>query len=812
MREAVQRLKQAREEHELSRQQLDKMTVQLETVLLDQGHERVSDAVERAGELASRLRRRLQIQQRFDEVYSRRKQLQEDRFDLMDKQVLSLTAIAWLGVPFVVGVMLILAGMIWQNAAMLGWPVALLGLAGWAIGVFAKVSMEKTAEHDLQDCESQLEVLGSQIEQLEHERDALDAELPRGGGPLETRLAKAERELAELEQLVPLEANTRATSQRGEAAKRRVEQLEAAVKEAKSEWRSALRRAGLPDNATPQTVRRLAEGSRNTLQLRRQLAARHEELASRERELTALAIRIEELVEQMQLTVQTDDPQLQLKQLVAALAEQQRLYQRRDVLRKDDRKLRLQGRDLAVQLRKLQHERRAIVAAAGVLNEKQLHQLISRHAKRCQLTKKYDDVVARLQAATGEPELMKTVQRELKQRSAIELEGLQTELSEQIRTLDSSRTDLLQRRGAWVQQRKALTADKRLDEARFKLAEIDQQLRHAIDRWTIVATAGHVLETVRDTYETHRQPQTLIDASRYFERLTEGRYLRIWTPLTENALRVDSADGTSLSVDLLSSGTREAVFLSLRLALVSDFARRGIRLPLILDDVLVNFDLQRARAAVDVLNQFAADGCQVLLFTCHDHIMHMFRQSSATIRFLVEHESDQLTMLEMEQQDDEEKMVAVMPESEPPESEPSLMEDEPESDDGDYELGPEETRISTDYELDTIEYEDEDEEEEEEEEEDLALETEEDEDEFELEPEMEDGEQEEIEEEEFEEEEDDEEEEEEELEREDEEFVQNVPEPHARPVEPVEQARTDDLDRRFTWESPERYQRGDAAA
>jgi hypothetical protein len=126
----------------------------------------------------------------------------------------------------------------------------------------------------------------------------------------------------------------------------------------------------------------------------------------------------------------------------------------------------------------------------------------------------------------------------------------------------------------------------------------------------------------------------LIDASRFFAALTDGQYVRIWTPLTDMSLRVDMADGTSLPLDVLSCGTREAVFLSLRLALVADFARRGVVLPLVLDDVLVNFDQLRAGAAARVLCQFAHQGHQVLMFTCHQHIVQLFQALHASIRYL----------------------------------------------------------------------------------------------------------------------------------------------------------------------------------
>ena len=111
----------------------------------------------------------------------------------------------------------------------------------------------------------------------------------------------------------------------------------------------------------------------------------------------------------------------------------------------------------------------------------------------------------------------------------------------------------------------------------------------------------------------------------YLQRLTGGRYTRVWTPLGKHCLNVDDAQGASLGVELLSSGAREQLFLALRLALVAAYARRGVVLPLVLDDVLVNFDVVRAKAAAMVLRDFARQGRQVLVFTCHEHISKLFK-------------------------------------------------------------------------------------------------------------------------------------------------------------------------------------------
>ena len=75
----------------------------------------------------------------------------------------------------------------------------------------------------------------------------------------------------------------------------------------------------------------------------------------------------------------------------------------------------------------------------------------------------------------------------------------------------------------------------------------------------------------------------------------------------------------------------------MRLALVDAYARRGAVLPLVLDDVLVNFDASRARAAARVLRDFAASGYQVLMFTCHDHIRDLFHVLDVDVRVLPHH-------------------------------------------------------------------------------------------------------------------------------------------------------------------------------
>jgi hypothetical protein len=60
-------------------------------------------------------------------------------------------------------------------------------------------------------------------------------------------------------------------------------------------------------------------------------------------------------------------------------------------------------------------------------------------------------------------------------------------------------------------------------------------------------------------------------------------------------------------------------------------------LPLVLDDVLVNFDRERAMHAARTLKTFAELGHQVMMFTCHQHIVDIFHEIEVEVRVMPQH-------------------------------------------------------------------------------------------------------------------------------------------------------------------------------
>ena len=79
-------------------------------------------------------------------------------------------------------------------------------------------------------------------------------------------------------------------------------------------------------------------------------------------------------------------------------------------------------------------------------------------------------------------------------------------------------------------------------------------------------------------------------------------------------------DGKLITVEGMSDGTRDQLYLALRLATLEYRLESNEPMPFIVDDILVNFDDYRSRAALEALGELAEKN-QVILFTHHQSIV-----------------------------------------------------------------------------------------------------------------------------------------------------------------------------------------------
>jgi uncharacterized protein YhaN len=156
-------------------------------------------------------------------------------------------------------------------------------------------------------------------------------------------------------------------------------------------------------------------------------------------------------------------------------------------------------------------------------------------------------------------------------------------------------------------------------------AEAEQtraSIRAEVDRYLVVRLAREILEREIERYRREHQDPVLTRAREIFEGLTLGAYPGLEVEEDEQGraqVVARARSGRVARVAGLSTGTRDQLFLSLRLATIEDSLERFESMPLITDDILVHFDDERSAATLEALARLG-ERAQVLLFTHHRHV------------------------------------------------------------------------------------------------------------------------------------------------------------------------------------------------
>ncbi|MCQ6267048.1 AAA family ATPase [Fictibacillus sp. WQ 8-8] len=134
-------------------------------------------------------------------------------------------------------------------------------------------------------------------------------------------------------------------------------------------------------------------------------------------------------------------------------------------------------------------------------------------------------------------------------------------------------------------------------------------------KWAVYRTAADLLKRTKEQFHAERLPAIIKKAGVYFSRITAGKYADLFLAGEKESLIIERNDGVRFNPVELSRGTAEQLYLCVRLSLASLYQREGM--PLILDDVTVNFDPVRTKQTLDLLMEIG-EKHQIIFFTCHE--------------------------------------------------------------------------------------------------------------------------------------------------------------------------------------------------
>jgi uncharacterized protein YhaN len=246
--------------------------------------------------------------------------------------------------------------------------------------------------------------------------------------------------------------------------------------------------------------------------------------------------------------------------------------------------------------------------------------------RRDDLEKKRADLEIQLQKLAAGSELASFIS----EAGQVDPDGLAADLerlAEHLERLGRDKAEINQTIGSERTMLEQMDGNSRAAESGQEAEDLRTKVRLDIEQYARLRLASAVLRAGIERYRKKAQGPVLGRASSLFSALTLGSFTELRVDLDDHddhvlkGIRGLGPDSV-LGVESMSLGTADQLYLALRLATLESYLDRREPLPLIVDDILVQFDDARTRSALQVLAELSRR-TQVLVFTHHEHLVRL---------------------------------------------------------------------------------------------------------------------------------------------------------------------------------------------
>ncbi|MBF0234657.1 MAG: AAA family ATPase [Desulfamplus sp.] len=263
-------------------------------------------------------------------------------------------------------------------------------------------------------------------------------------------------------------------------------------------------------------------------------------------------------------------------------------------------------------------------AQARVKSDEDLAAACEKSQNRRSLRKSLDMLEQEL-SRNGDGLSVEELEKEAQGSEIDSVEGELETVSGHLKELHSRRDDLRDLRQTLQNEINArdgsTLAAKASEEAEEYLAGIASNA----EQYLRLQTAALILEQRIENYRKRNQAPVLARAGQLFSKLTLGSYAGLRDELDDKGnpmLLGVRPDDKEIPVNGMSDGSRDQLYLALRLATLEQHLGKGEPMPFIADDILIGFDDNRTRVCLEVLAELAST-TQVLLFSHHRRVIEL---------------------------------------------------------------------------------------------------------------------------------------------------------------------------------------------
>jgi uncharacterized protein YhaN len=262
-----------------------------------------------------------------------------------------------------------------------------------------------------------------------------------------------------------------------------------------------------------------------------------------------------------------------------------------------------------------------LMAAAGVEEVTALGRAIERSDERRAVEDKIQSAEQAItQAADGLS--LEDLRRESESVGADELKAKLDRLAADSREVVDQIAALSNEYGAQKIAFDSLSGADQAARAEAQRQEAIAAMADAVERYLRLQTAARLLKWSIERFRETKQGPMLSKASAIFNGLTMDSFSRLLVESEGDAPRLFGVRPSGEQVDVtgMSEGSRDQLYLALRLAALELQVEQGFAMPLIADDLFINFDDRRTVAGLRILGEIS-NSMQVIFLTHHDHLV-----------------------------------------------------------------------------------------------------------------------------------------------------------------------------------------------
>lgn len=393
-------------------------------------------------------------------------------------------------------------------------------------------------------------------------------------------------------------------------------------------WRAAIEPLGLGFEASRTEVEEFLHRLREAITHQEGVSAQARRIEAIEADRLRFEADVALVVERVDRELASTDPQIAVRTLHERLTEARRQQTLRDEWTRqlDDDRAKLAS--LRIELERAEQRLAAILrraCASSVDEAEQIEQRCARKKECADELRRIEDDLAADAAGQSIDELVAEVASCDADALSARHESLGVRIEEEASARDAS-----------VAARAGALRD--LDDLRRRHAEAAGAAQEAAEALAVVRRkaweyarlrlSATVLREFMERYRQRHEEPLLERGRELFRALTASSFADLRTDVDENDQRIllgITPSGEPKRVEAMSDGTRDQLYLALRIATIEQHVSRSEPLPFIADDLLVNFDDERARAALRALAELSAK-TQVLFFTHHQHLVELARE------------------------------------------------------------------------------------------------------------------------------------------------------------------------------------------